>query len=94
MQLFVLQRENKINTYGTFTRPTTFLTGSGLIQIVQIKCTSAHSNISLYCGFKEPFVKGLKTDNKVQGIVSSIMLLVISTKGCHLHTWGEETIIH
>ena len=22
------------------------------------------------------------------------MLLVISTKGCHLHTWGEETIIH
>ena len=20
------------------------------------------------------------------------MLLVISTKGCHLHTWGEETI--
>ena len=22
------------------------------------------------------------------------MLLVISTKGCHLHTWGEETIVH
>ena len=22
------------------------------------------------------------------------MLLVISTKGCHLHTWGKETIIH
>ena len=22
------------------------------------------------------------------------MLLVISTKGCHFHTWGEETIIH
>ena len=22
------------------------------------------------------------------------MLLVISTKGCHLHTWGEETTIH
>ena len=21
------------------------------------------------------------------------MLLVITTKGCHLHTWGEETII-
>ena len=21
------------------------------------------------------------------------MLLVISTEGCHLHTWGEETII-
>ena len=21
------------------------------------------------------------------------MLLVISTKGCHLHTWGEKTII-
>ena len=93
MQLFVLQRENKINTSETFTMPTTFLTGSGLIQIVQIKCTSAHSNISLYCGFKELFVKGLKTD-KVQGIVSSIMLLVISTKGCHLHSWGEETIIH
>ena len=26
--------------------------------------------------------------------MSSIMLLVISTKGCHLHTWGEETITH
>ena len=25
--------------------------------------------------------------------MSSIMLLVISTKGCHLHTWGEQTII-
>ena len=22
------------------------------------------------------------------------MLLAISTKGCHLHTWGEKTIIH
>ena len=22
------------------------------------------------------------------------MLLVISTKGCHLHTWVEQTIIH
>ena len=22
------------------------------------------------------------------------MLLVMSTKGCHLHTWGEETIVH
>ena len=22
------------------------------------------------------------------------MLLVISTKGCHLHTWGEETNTH
>ena len=22
------------------------------------------------------------------------MLLVISTKGCHLPTWGEETIVH
>ena len=26
--------------------------------------------------------------------MSSILLLVISTKGCHLHTCGEETIIH
>ena len=26
--------------------------------------------------------------------MSSIMLLVTSTKGYHLHTWGEETIIH
>ena len=25
--------------------------------------------------------------------MSYIILLVISTKGCHLHTWGEETII-
>ena len=62
--------------------------------MVQINCTSAHSNVSLYCGFKELFVKGLKTANKVKGIVSSIMLLVILTKGCHLHTWGEKTIIH
>ena len=41
MQLFVLQRENKMNTSDTFTKPTTFLTGSGLIQMVHIKCTSA-----------------------------------------------------
>ena len=48
MQLFVLQRENKMNTSDTFTKPTTFLTGSGLIQMVHKvhKCTS---NISLYC---------------------------------------------
>ena len=26
--------------------------------------------------------------------MSSIILLAISTKGCHLHTWGEKTIIH
>ena len=43
---FVLQRENKMNTSDTFTKLTTFLTGSGLIQMVHIKCTS---NISLYC---------------------------------------------
>ena len=49
MQLFVLQRENKINTSDTFTKPTKSLTGLGLIQMVHIKCTSAHSNISLYC---------------------------------------------
>ena len=41
MQLFVLGRENKMNTSDTFTKPTTFLTGSGLIQMVHIKCTSA-----------------------------------------------------
>ena len=41
MQLFVLQTENKINTSDTFTKPTTFLTGSGLIQMVHIKCISA-----------------------------------------------------
>ena len=41
MQLFVLQRENKMNTSDTFTKPTTFLTGSGLIQMVHIKCISA-----------------------------------------------------
>ena len=40
MQLFVLQRENKMNTSDTFTKPTTFLTGSGLIQMMHIKCTS------------------------------------------------------
>ena len=38
---FVLQRENKMNTSDTFTKPTTFLTGSGLIQMVHIKCISA-----------------------------------------------------
>ena len=62
----------------------------GLKTAMHIKCTSAHSNLSLYCGFKELPVQGLKS---VISIVSSIMLLVISTKGCHLHTWGEETII-
>ena len=41
MQLFVLQRENKMNTSDTFTKPTTFLTGLGLIQMVHIKCISA-----------------------------------------------------
>ena len=41
MQLFVLQRENKMNTSDTFTKPTTFLTGSGLIQMVHIKYISA-----------------------------------------------------
>ena len=54
MQLFVLQRENKMNTSNTFIyKANNILTGSGLIQIVHIKCTGAHSNISLYCGFKE-----------------------------------------
>ena len=28
--------------------------------MVHIKCTSAHSNISLHCGFKELSVKGLR----------------------------------
>ena len=41
MHLFVLQRENKMNTPDTFTKPTTFLTGSDLIQMVHIKCLSA-----------------------------------------------------
>ena len=41
MQLFVLQRENKMNTSDTFTKPTTFLTGSDLIPMVHIKCISA-----------------------------------------------------
>ena len=41
MQLFVPQRENKMNTSDTFTKPTTFLTGSGLILMVNIKCISA-----------------------------------------------------
>ena len=40
MQLFVLQREYKMNTSDTFTKPTTFLTGLGLIQMVHIKCIS------------------------------------------------------
>ena len=35
------ERENKMNTSDTFTKPTTFLTGSGLIQMAHIKCTSA-----------------------------------------------------
>ena len=41
MQHFVLQRENKMNTSDTFTMPTTFLIGSGLIQMVHIKYISA-----------------------------------------------------
>ena len=40
MQLFVLQRENKMNTSDTFSKPTSFLTGSSLIQMVHIKCIS------------------------------------------------------
>ena len=39
--VFVLQRENKMNISDTFTKLTTFLTGSGLIQTVHIKCISA-----------------------------------------------------
>ena len=38
---FLSYRENKMTTSDTFTKPTTFLTGSGLIQMVHIKCTSA-----------------------------------------------------
>ena len=38
VQLFVLQRENKMNTSDTFTKPTTF---PGLIQMVHVKCISA-----------------------------------------------------
>ena len=41
MHLFVLQRENKMNMSDTFTKPTTFLTGSDLIQMVHIKYISA-----------------------------------------------------
>ena len=41
IQLSVLERENKMNTSDTFTKPTTFLTASGLIQMVHIKCISA-----------------------------------------------------
>ena len=67
MQLFVLQRENKINTSDTFKN---ILTGSGLIQMVHIKCKSAHSNISLHCGFKELSIKGLKTANKSKALCS------------------------
>ena len=123
---FLSYREKIRWTLLTHLQSHNILTGSGLIQMVHIKCigapvkhksilliqraickrpencyahkvhkcTSTHSNISLYHWFKEVCIKGLKTANKVQGIVSSIMLLVISTKGCHLHTWGEETIIH
>ena len=46
MQFFVLQRENKMNTSDTFTKSTTFLTGSDWIQMVHIKYISASS---LYC---------------------------------------------
>ena len=80
MQLFVLQRENKIkNTSYTFTN---ILTGSGLIQMVHIKCTSAKvqvhkcksesapSNGSLHCGFKVLSVKGLKTANRSKALCS------------------------
>ena len=35
------ERENQMNTSDTFTKPTTFLTGLGLIQMVHIKGISA-----------------------------------------------------
>ena len=38
---FCPTERNTMNTSDTFTKPTTFLTGSGLIQMVHIKCTSA-----------------------------------------------------
>ena len=83
MQLFNLQRKNKINTSDTFKSQQHF----NSIQMVHIECISAHSIISLYCGFKELSLKSLKTASKVLCIVSSIMLLAISTKGCHLHIY-------
>ena len=52
MQLFVLQRENEINTSDTFTKPNWFGLDSDGAHKVH-KYTSSHSNISLYCGFKE-----------------------------------------
>ena len=51
------------------------------------KCTS---NISVYCGFKELSVKGLKNANKHCIPHNAVSYL---NKGCHLHTWGEKTII-
>ena len=62
----------------------------GLKTAMHIKCTSAHSNISLYYGFKELSVKGLKNANKHCVLHNAVSYL---NKGCHLHTWGEETII-
>ena len=50
---------------------------------MHIKFTSAHSNISLYCGFKELSVKGLKNANKHCALHNAVSYL---NKGCHLHT--------
>ena len=36
---FVLERENKMSTFDTFTKANKILTGSGLIQMVHIRCT-------------------------------------------------------
>ena len=38
---FCPTERNKMNTSDTFTKPTSFLTGSGVIQLVHIKCISA-----------------------------------------------------
>ena len=40
MQLFVAERENKMNTSDTFTKANNILTGSGSSQMVHIKCIS------------------------------------------------------
>ena len=62
MQLFVLQRKSKINTSDTFTNQQHFkwfrLDSDGAYKV-----HNAHNNISLYCGFKELSVRGLKTAN-------------------------------
>ena len=72
MQLFVLQREIRLKKHflHIYKHFNWFRLDSDGAHKVH-KCKSAHSNISLYCGFKALSVKGLKTANTSKALCSS-----------------------